>query len=436
MGLKVIIIGGGIAGFSCAIALRRAGHEVHIYERSSFNNEIGAAIHIPPNASRALLPWGMDPVRSKLVFAKIDYRARGTTLEKLYEANHEYVTEKYGAPWFFAHRVDLHDELKRLATEPGAVGSPAQIHLNSDAVEFYPEKASVRLANGEVVAGDFIIAADGIHSTAVNTILGCDHPPQPQDNYNYCFRFLIPASDIEEDPVTRWWNRNDDGRFKAFVDQNKRIASYPCRNNEIHNFVAIFHTDDEASRTRREDWQSEVEKSKLIECFSDFHSDLQAILRKATDVKQWALLYRPPLPTWRKGKLLVVGDAAHPMLPHQGQGGAQGIEDGVAMGILMVGAESKDVPQRLELFEKLRHGRCSAIQIFSNAGQDEPERIAAEASKFIPVDSIPRNVPEYFDFNFGYDIIRDSVLHMEQLDSDFELPGDFFQVEQMRGVYP
>lgn len=143
MDLNVIIVGGGIAGLSAAIALRRAGHAVHVYERSSFANEVGAAIHIPPNASRPLLAWGLDPVKAKFVMVRRSYRADGATLDKFHEMGYESLQDTYGAPWFFAHRADLHEELRKLATQEtvtgdGGVGgdTPVQIHLNSEVVEF------------------------------------------------------------------------------------------------------------------------------------------------------------------------------------------------------------------------------------------------------------------------------------------------------------
>lgn len=134
--LNVVIVGGGISGLAAALSLRRAGHTVHIYERSSLNNEIGAAIHLAPNASRALLAWGLDPVRAKFVVCKCSFRAKGDTLEKFHVGTEDYIEEKYGAPWFLCHRVDLHDELKRLATGPEGLGKPAEVHLKSGVVKY------------------------------------------------------------------------------------------------------------------------------------------------------------------------------------------------------------------------------------------------------------------------------------------------------------
>ncbi|KZL66792.1 salicylate hydroxylase, partial [Colletotrichum tofieldiae] len=468
--LKILIAGGGIAGLSAAVGLRRAGHEVHVYERSALNNEIGAAIHVCPNAARALLAWGLDPVKAKFVVVKCSFRAKGDTLEKFHVGTEDYIEERYGAPWYFAHRVDLHEELKRLATEPGdspvhspgkldgmaangvnghgepssGPGKPVIVHLRSEVVAYDSEAASITLASGEIVTGDVVVAADGVHTIGVESILGRSNPAVPQGHYNFCFRFLIPAADVEADPVTRFWNEGDDGRIKFLVGDTKRLVSYPCRkrnavtdlaSNEIHNFVAIFHNEDIES-TKKEDWHASVGKDKLLERYSDFHPSVLAILDKATDVKQWALLYRAPIPTWTKGKLTLAGDAAHPMLPHQGQGGAQGIEDGVALGIALAGAETKDVESRLRIYEAIRRNRASVMQIFSNAGQEEPELIREEAAKYIPAENVPKNPEEFFAYNFGYDIIRDSVQQLQKADPSFSLPPSFFQKEPVKGVYP
>jgi hypothetical protein len=135
--LKVIIVGAGIAGLSAAVALRRAGHVVHIYERSSMNNEVGAAINVPPNAIRFLVPWGLDTVKWRFVKAGKASFINPLTLHKNAVVSFEDNAERYnGAELFYAHRVDLHDALKQLATDPEGPGVPATIHLKSWVVGF------------------------------------------------------------------------------------------------------------------------------------------------------------------------------------------------------------------------------------------------------------------------------------------------------------
>lgn len=133
--LDVKIVGGGIAGLTAAISLRRAGHHVTIYEKSALNNEIGAAINVQTNASRPLVALGMDPVRARFVPARGSKRLRGDTLDLIHSLELGVVADKYGSPWYFAHRVDLHQELERIATAADG-GSPLTIKLRSEVTSY------------------------------------------------------------------------------------------------------------------------------------------------------------------------------------------------------------------------------------------------------------------------------------------------------------
>ncbi|KAL0933737.1 salicylate hydroxylase [Colletotrichum truncatum] len=424
--LDIAIVGGGIAGLTAAISLRRAGHQVTIYEKSALNNEIGAAINVQTNASRPLIALGMDPARAKFVRARGSKRVRGDTLDLIHSLDLGSVADRYGSPWYFAHRVDLHQELKRMATAAEG-GPPLTVKLRSEVTSYDPENASVTLADGTIVSADLVVVADGIHSGGVEAVLGSPNPAIPAGQDNFCYRFLLPMEEVLSDPVAGQLFDDASGSVRMFLGNGKRVVTYPCRNGEVLNCIAIFHS--EVGTSTKEDWHSSVDKSHLVERFSDFHPSVIAVLQKATEVKQWPLLYRAPIPTWRKGRMILIGDAAHPMLPHQGQGGAQAIEDGVALGVCFSNIASlADVPERLEVFETIRRNRASAVTIFSNAAQDEAEKIKEAASEFVqPVERIPTKPEEFYDFHFDYDIIQDSLAHMQKLYPGFQLPGAFQQ---------
>ncbi|KFY28344.1 hypothetical protein V491_00526 [Pseudogymnoascus sp. VKM F-3775] len=362
--LKVLVAGGGIGGLSAAIFLRRAGHQVEIFESSRFASETGAAIHIPSNVNGLLRRMGMVPE---------DHGANQTEWVSEYRPNGEMVFRKdvrllssiFPYPWQLIHRVDLHNALKDLAMSPEGKGRPAILNLQSKVVSINVDTPSLTLEDGSIYTGDLLISADGVHSKLRSSIAKDCTIPTPSGSS--AFRFLIPADIIRADPKTAHFLERK-GELRLLYGTDRRIVIYPCRNNKLLNFVAL-HPDEE-TEAEGEDWDQAASKDTMLSCFSTYPEDVQILLSKASakTIKLWKLLDHEELgeDNWVRGKACLLGDAAHAFLPHQGQGGAQAIEDGAALGALFpLGTQPSDVPYRLQLYIQARYDRATLIQDFS-----------------------------------------------------------------------
>ncbi|KAK0671452.1 putative salicylate hydroxylase [Cercophora samala] len=435
MPLHIIIVGAGIAGLSAAVSLRRTGHRVDIYERTLANNEVGAAITVPPNASRFLIEWGLDPIAERFVKADEMAFVDPETLKTLFAVPQEQNRVRYGYDLWFSHRVDLHAWLRRKATALEGPGIPVTLHLKCTVVGYDPATPSITFADGTVVSADLVVGADGVHSIATEVVLGSKVEPSPSAHYNTCYRFLIPAASLAQDPETKWWDEGEHSekvsmRIITHNSTSRRIVSYPCRDREVHNFVGLYH-DPAMETATREDYLAKVNKQSVLETFGAeaFSPRLRAVIGKATEVKRWPLLNRRPIPSWHRQRLVLAGDAAHPMLPHQGQGGAQGLEDGCVLGIVLHGASTPgDIERRLEIYEKVRKNRASAIQILSSVGMDQGHLVLNNLESYFPEGEVPKSPPEMVAFASGCDIVVASVKAMrEEVDPNFELPAGFFE---------
>ncbi|KAM0202710.1 hypothetical protein ACHAQI_010653 [Fusarium lateritium] len=387
-GLRIVVIGAGIGGLTAAIFLRRQGHRVTLLEQSRFANEVGAAMHLAPNANGLLRRIGIlaENIGANAFERITEFNAKN---EVLRDADITESNKQWQHPWHLVHRVRLHQELKRAATSPAGPGTPAELRTSSRVVDVDTSTATVFLEDGNQLQGDLVIGADGVHSRSRQKVVEKD--VKAYSSGKSAFRFLVPRQAAFDDPETAQFAHTN-GQLVIWYGSDRRVVMYPCDDNKMFNFVCI-HPREESNPGSTEDWSTDANMPILLKVYQNFDPALLKLLGKANpdSLKVWELLDMGVLPTWTNKKLALLGDAAHPFLPHQGQGAGVAIEDAAAIAVVLPqGTTAEQVPERLQLYQDFRYERAHKIQEYSRqAGKDIKDQ--------------DFDMMEYSNYNMGHD---------------------------------
>jgi salicylate hydroxylase len=335
---RVVIVGGGIGGLFTANALLAEGFPVSVYEQAPALGEVGAGVLITPNSARHLQRVGLGQLveqrGARIGSGSRYFRHDGTPIAPVQ------VTDSAGWNAIFGmHRADLIDIL--------ASSLPTQIvHTGHRCTGFAQDGAGaqVRFANGAVVEADIVVAADGMHSELRSHVAAPHHPIFSGSS---AYRGTVPYEQIPDWPNDCW---------QMWLGKGKHFLTFPLRAGKLINFVGFTPGDEKI----RESWSAPGDPELLRREFAGWDPRVETILRHVQTTFRWALYDRDPLPCWSKGRLTLLGDAAHPMLPHLGQGANQSIEDGMTLATILARAES--VPAALLAYERLRRERVAQVQ--------------------------------------------------------------------------
>jgi salicylate hydroxylase len=209
------------------IFLKRNSNQ--ILEQSSLLHEVGAAITIKPNASRVLASWDFVPENSGMVVLRGMSLIDGTNMKTLVPMYYKDCESSWGMPMYAVHRVDLHSQLRQLATQEDGPGRPCDVRVRSKVVDYDAEKGTVTTEKCEVLQADLVVAADGVHSAAVRHVLDDEGVVQAEETGWACMRWLVPREDIIGDPETSHMIQDSATRYFTAAEGAAGLVWYPCR---------------------------------------------------------------------------------------------------------------------------------------------------------------------------------------------------------------
>lgn len=316
------------------------GVDVTVFEQAAAIGDVGAGLTIFPNSLRQLERMGLGKALAA-VGAKIGegsqyYRADGTVVGSVVTTDSSGWNGMYGM-----HRADLLNVLADCLPSDTVRTGHRCIKLEQDAVS-----AQLKFANRETAEADIVIAADGIHSTLQKYVV---EPNPPEYSGVRAYRGLIPRERLPG------WREE---AHQVWMGDGKHFIVYPVRSGQLLNYVGFVPTRNETL----ESWSAVGDREELAASFKGWDPRIVRLLETVETCYWWGLYDRRPLQSWTKGRLVLLGDAAHPMLPHLGQGANQAIEDGVALAVLLEGQDPTEVPAAVLEYEKLRRVRTDFIQ--------------------------------------------------------------------------
>ncbi|KAF7627606.1 putative salicylate hydroxylase [Aspergillus flavus] len=323
--MKVIIVGAGIGGLTCAIACRREKLDVIVLERSSVLLPVGAGIQIPPNGLRVLqeLDLKQEVLEKGAIVKSMDLRRyKDGGLITSMECG-QTVAREYGGPWVIIHRADYQQILFDRALLMGA-----KVCFGATVDDLDVENTQVILEGGETVAGDIIIGADGLWSKVRHAIF--DRPVPLIETGDMAYRAVFPRKQLENLHNPEIDSLCSKTSVTAWLGPEKHAVFYPVRGGEEYNLV-LLQPDNLPTGIRTNEGDLEEMKS----AFRDWDATLQKLISCISSVVRWKLCHLPELDTWSKGSVTLLGDACHPTLPYQAQGAAMAAEDGAVLGMLM-----------------------------------------------------------------------------------------------------
>ncbi len=343
---EVVVVGGGIGGLATALALSRIGKRVCVLEQAPEFSELGAGIQLGPNVYKMFGRLGIvDAINAIAAFPDFLMMRDSMTGEPFAElpAGAEF-KKRFGYPYGVIHRGDLHGVILDACRASDKV--ELRTHSKVVAIEESADRVTAVTEGGARIAGDALIGADGIWSTVRARVVG---DGRARVSGHIAYRAVLPAADM---PKELAWNA-----MCIWCGEKTHLVQYPLRRGELFNLVAVFHSD-----KFTEGWNDFGDPQELHLRFQGKCAEVQTLLNKIESWRMWVLCDREPVREWFKGRVALIGDAAHPMLQYLAQGANMAIEDAVCLADMLVN-EKGDYERAFLRYRDARYLRTTRVQL-------------------------------------------------------------------------
>ncbi|WP_019854413.1 FAD-dependent monooxygenase [Actinopolyspora mortivallis] len=342
----VIIAGGGIGGLAAALSVHRQGHRVVVCERNAEFAELGAGIQLAPNGIHALerLGVGQGLAHTAVHIDELRFMDGVTGAHVTSMPLDERYRARFGNPYVVVHRGELYRLLVRACQRSGGI----ELRPSCPVVGYEQDERGVSalLAGGERVSGDALVGADGLHSAVRDQLVG---DGQPRNSGITVYRTIVPMEEVPPDLRWRsvtWW-----------AGPGCHFVHYPIAGGEYLNLAP-------SSDNGAPEPFSGVPTSRQVvrREFAALGDTAQRLLELGRDWKSWVLVDRDPVDVWTEGRVVLLGDAAHPMLHYAAQGACMAVEDAVVLGESLRDCAPVEFGRRFARYNALRRQRCAAVQ--------------------------------------------------------------------------
>jgi salicylate hydroxylase len=388
------IIGAGIGGLTAALACRRAGIDVRLFDQAPALEEVGAGLQLGPNAVRVLRALGLSEALARFASRPeaIHFRDAHSGRLLAHLTLGPRAEQRYGAPYYHVHRADLQAALLEAAAD---VGIEPVLDARCVRIAEGDGNVTAGFQDGRLVQCDVLIGADGIRSFVRQHLFGSD---PARFTGKVAFRGTVRTSALGGEPVNPV--------VTAWLGPHRHFVSYFVRGGELVNYVAVI----EDESWRDEAWDIPAQRAELTRHFGSWHAEVRGVIEATESCHKWALHDRDPLNEWSRGRVALLGDACHPMLPFLAQGAAMAIEDGYTLAA-MLAVHSEDPAAGIEGYVTRRRARATRVQRESRRqGElyhlERPLQVATRnavlgiGSRLLPGIAMRR-----YDWLFGFDAV-------------------------------